>query len=107
MTLKIAFVFHPRLTAPKTIEAEEWRIWRSTLGLYTVSEVSGLFINFLLSFVAFEHATTNDQKYIWWPILFDKGCIETSGGEKYVDAAARQRGPELTAEAIVSVDGTW
>ena len=37
----------------------------------------------------------------------DKGCIETSGGEKYVDAAARQRGPELTAEAIVSVDGTW
>ena len=38
-----------------------------------------------------EHATTNDQKCVSWPLLFDKGCIQASGGE---DVGA-------------SVDGMW
>ena len=40
-------------------------------------------------------------------ILLDKGCIQTNGGENYVDAAARLRGTEKTTDAGVSVDGTW
>ena len=34
-TLSIAFILHLKLAAPKTILAEEWKLWRSTLGLYT------------------------------------------------------------------------
>ena len=51
--------------------------------------------------------TTNDQKCIWWLILFDKSCIQTSGGERYFDAAARLSGTKKTADVRVSVDGMW
>ena len=47
--LSIAFILHLKYTAPKTIVAEKWKIWTPALGLYTVTEISGLVIHHLLS----------------------------------------------------------
>ena len=51
VNLSIAFILYLRLTASKTIVAEEWKLWRSTFGLYKVSKVSGLVIHHLLNCV--------------------------------------------------------
>ena len=53
VNLSIAFTLHLRLTAPKTIVAEEWKLLRPTLGLYAVFEVSRLVIYHLISCVVF------------------------------------------------------
>ena len=63
---------HSFYTSPQIDSTKENRSSRmktmSTLGLYTVSEVSGLVLHHLLSCVVSCFTT----------ILFDKGCIQTS-----------------------------
>ena len=80
INLSIAFILHFRLTATKSIVTEEWKIWKSTLRLYTVSEVSGLVIYHSLSSVVSWTCHHQRPKMHMMSILFYKDYIQISGG---------------------------
>ena len=72
---KHSFYTSPKIDNTKDNLAQEWKLRRSMLGLYAVSEVSGLAIHHWLSCVVSWTCHYQWPKFIWWPILFDKGCI--------------------------------
>ena len=80
INLSIAFILHFRLTATKSIVTKEWKLWKSTLRLYTVSEVSGLVIYHSLSCVVSWTCHHQRLKMHMMSILFYKDYIQISDG---------------------------
>ena len=80
INLSIAFILHFRLTATKSIVTKEWKLWKSTLRLYTVSEVSGLVIYHSLSCVVSWTCHHQRPKMHMMSILFYKDYIQISDG---------------------------